>query len=70
MINVLFVNHTAQVSGAEKVLLNLLSYFDTNTVKPIVVCPQINAKCTWISTLVNIVLNSYSYIICKYLVQY
>lgn len=40
MINVLFVSHTAQVSGAEKVLLNLLSYFDTNTVKPIVVCPE------------------------------
>ena len=40
MINVLFVSHTAQVSGAEKVLLNLLSYFDTNIVKPIVVCPE------------------------------
>ena len=40
MINVLSVNHSSSVSGAEKVLLRLISYLDTNLINVTVLCPE------------------------------
>ena len=40
MINVLFVNHSSSVSGAEKVLLRLISYLDTNLINVTALCPE------------------------------
>ena len=39
-MRILFYNHTAQVSGAERLLLMILSRLDRATFDPVVVCPQ------------------------------
>jgi glycosyltransferase involved in cell wall biosynthesis len=39
-IRVAYVNHTGAVSGAEKVLLNMLRGLDRNVYEPVVICPE------------------------------
>src|SRR5260370_36696586 len=38
-MKVLYSNHTGQVSGAERVLLMILSRLDRSRIEPVVVCP-------------------------------
>ena len=38
-MKVLYYNHTGQVSGAERVLLMILSRLDRSRIEPVVVCP-------------------------------
>ena len=40
MMKILFYNHTATVSGAERVLLLILSQLDRNEFTPLVLCPK------------------------------
>lgn len=39
ILKVLYVNHTGMVSGAERVLLQILDHLDRSRVEPIVTCP-------------------------------
>jgi glycosyltransferase involved in cell wall biosynthesis len=39
-MKVLFYNHTAQVSGAERVLLMILAHLDRDAFQPVVFCPK------------------------------
>jgi L-malate glycosyltransferase len=39
-MKILFYNHTGQVSGAERLLLMVLSRLDRDAVQPVAVCPQ------------------------------
>jgi len=39
-MKILFYNHTGQVSGAERLLLMILSRLDRDTVQPVAVCPR------------------------------
>jgi glycosyltransferase involved in cell wall biosynthesis len=39
-MKILFYNHTGQVSGAERMLLMILSRLDHHTFEPLVVCPE------------------------------
>lgn len=39
-MKILFYNHTGQVSGAERVLLMILSRLERDSIEPVTVCPQ------------------------------
>lgn len=40
MINVLYINHVSEFSGAERVLLNLIGLLDKSPVNPTTICPD------------------------------
>jgi len=40
MLKILFINHSSNTSGAEKVLLRLISYFDTSLIEITALCPE------------------------------